>query len=142
MAYYYLTSGYLLYKSVGARKVKKIYKFSGTSLGLWEQSIKNIAIQIREDIDKEILNHFLLTPKPLPLIPIITTCTPSVPRRLKAGWIIEVKKDVNDFPNIFFKDHGKLRNVIPIQIFKSRHKIACESKNFYDIIFHLSSNKL
>ena len=135
MAYYYITADWRVYKSVGARKVKRIH------INLMKKS-KGTSHRGSEFIDAGIVFA--------PYIPITIQSTPVVAqaRKLSAKWTVDLEQDLKAMHGIdinrelsswWGKQH---RNVIPIQKLRKKYTIIYQSKNFHDIVFEFANREL
>jgi hypothetical protein len=137
MAYYYITASsadhWSVYKSTGARSVKRIYGARKRSKGHTKS----------EFIDTGIVYA--------PYIPILIQSTPVVgqQRKLSAKWSIDLEQDLKSMHgiNLDMEIGRRLRsyrsrNTIPLHIFKKEKTIIFKSKHHYDIVFQFATQQL
>jgi len=139
MSFYYLTKDLTVYKSVGARKVKRLFKYEYKPFAkVVPQFLKDIKVQIPtiRKVFPSLITNEIITVQPMsapigtlfnasgivfaPYIPIMTTQGARRSQRRRP----------------------MRRNTIPTSIFKKQSKIICQSKHFYDVVTELLMHEL
>jgi hypothetical protein len=140
MAYYYITTGqrdqWSVYKSVGARSVKRIYGAHKKPKGHTKSEFIDTGMVYAPYIPIQIQ---------APIISIQSAPVVGQARKLSAKWNIELEQDLQMMHGIEFGKTLKTyrnRNTIPFHIFKKEKEIIFESKHYHDIVFQFAAQQL
>ncbi len=129
MAFYYVTEDLVVYKSAGARKIKRLFKYNSKTQRIvidyqgrhlqanWTQNIAQ-DLQSLHGIDVEAEMAMYMT------------------QEIAAEFDMSLADAIKQF-TIYHQ-----RNKIPIQKFKCGRKIICQSKHFYDVVTELLMHEL
>jgi len=129
MAFYYVTDDLVVYKSAGARKVKRIFKYSSKTrqmvVDAQGRHLKaNWTLEIATDMQ---VMHGI-----------------DIEKELTAYMSQEIAKELNMSVVDVMKHFiiYRQRNKMPIQKFKGWRKIIYQSKHFYDVVTELMMHEL
>ena len=126
MAFYYVTEDLVVYKSAGARKVKRMFRYNS--------KIRHIIIEAKDR--KLQANGLVNLAQSLHGIDIEKELTTYMSQEIAKEFDMSMYDVMKHF--IIYRH----RNKMPIQKFKFGRKIICQSKHFYDIVTELLMHEL
>ncbi len=136
MAFYYLTKDLTIYKTVGARNVKRMFRYKIGIPDVAQIDWKNV---------KPAKTPFSSISLPLVRSVFPTLITNDIikvqPLRGDAGKVFYPDENGNKWP-VWRRNAGRHRNTIPIYKFKQHEYIILKSKHFHDIVTELMLHEL
>jgi len=146
MAFYYLTQDLTIYKSAGARKVKRLFKYGYKKFPKVTPQFLNdmgkITIPlIRRTFPSLILNE-IVGVQPMSGPVGISFSKPYTPNKNGMVYGNYIPITIQQGARRSQRPRPMCRNTIPTTLFRKQSKIICESKHFYNILAELVMHEM